>query len=310
MDYLSFMRIFTTNIAKRKREIKGLSAILIIFLIIAGVYFYNATYYVIVRFDELGPLTKNMSAYYNGFKVGKIVRIGPDIDFKHTLVKVNLTQKDFQLPQNTVVNVERFPNGELYLQFIYPSSPSFRIIKRGDILEGTAPYSLEQFMRGQNISGVTDVVSIHVIQALQATEIANQEMTNFFKNTSKIVTENSKGIKKSVDNTAAMTKSLAQMAENLNQASQKINNAIDEATLKDTTSNVKDSTSNMKTATENIANATKDIDKTMKKIDDTVSQANEAAAKLNAVTNGLHGTLSKRLGGMRVMFGTPIRAKN
>ena len=209
------------NISKKKKEFRKLLIILIFFLIITGVYIYNSTYYVIIRFNELGPLTKNMVAYYNGFKIGKIVRIEPDNDFKHTLVKVNLFHENINLPQNTTVHVESFPNGELYLQFIYPSSPSFKTIKRGDILEGIAPYSLEQFMLGQNIAGVTDVVSLHVIRALNATEIANQEMTAFFNATSKLIQENSKGINVSVNNTAAMTKSLAQMAENLNQASKK-----------------------------------------------------------------------------------------
>jgi len=303
------MKKILENISKNKEQIKKLLIISVFFLAIAWVFIYNAGFYVIIRFNELGPLTKNMSVYYNGFKIGKIVRIDPDNDFAHTLVRVNLTNENIRLPQNTIVQVERFPSGELYLQFVYPQSPSLRLIKRGDMLEGRAPYSLEQFMLGQNISGVTDIVSIHVIRALNATEIANMEMTNFFKNTSKVVNENRKSINTSVKNTEAMTKSLAQMAENLNQTSQKINNSLDESTLRDTTSNIKDSTSNIKLTTEEISKATKDIDKTIRKIDDTITQANEAAENLNHMTSGLNQTFSKKFGGMRVMFGTPIRPK-
>lgn len=302
MDYLTFMQKFPENISKITIEIKKSLIILVILLSIIGVYIYYTTYYVIIRFDELGPLTKNMTAYYNGFKIGKIVRIEPDNDFRHTLVKVNLTHKNINLPQNTTVHVERFPNGELYLQFIYPSSPSFKTIKRGDILEGISPYSLEQFMLGQNIGGVTDIVSQHVIKTLNATEIANQEIKIFFQNSSKLVNENRKGINVSVNNTAAMTKSLAQMAENLNQTSKKINDALDEATLKDTTSNIRDTT-------DNVSRATKDIDKTIKKIDNTIFHANAAAENLNSITCGLNETLGKRCGGMRVMFGIPVKPK-
>jgi len=310
------MKKFQINVSRNKKEMKRVLILLVIFLTLAGVYFYNASYYVVIRFDELGALTKNMSAYYNGFKVGKIVRIEPDNDFKHTLVKVNITSKNLNLPQNTTVHVENFPNGELYLQFVYPGSPSFNTIKRGDILEGIAPYSIEQFMLGQNISGVTDIVSLHVIKALNATEIANEEINLFFKTTSKLINENKRGIHESVNNTAAMTKSLARMAENLDQTSKNLNEtsknlnaAFDEANLKDTASNIKDSTSNIKETTENIAKATKDIDKTMKKIDDTVTQANATAENLTNMTSGLHGTLSKRFGGMRMMFGTPVKPK-
>jgi len=298
---------FIENISNKK---KWLIIFVLIFLTIIGLYIYLTKNYVIIRFNELGALTKNMPVYYNGFKIGKIVRIDPDDDFKHTLVRVNLKYKNLKLPQNTTVRVENFAQGELYLNFIYPNSPSFKTIQRGDRLEGIAPYSIEQFMLGQNISGVTDIVSLHVIQALKATEIANMEMTAFFKNTSKVVNENSKGIKASVANTTAMTKSLAQMADNLNDASKKINNALDEKTLKDSTSNIKDSTSNFKVTTDNLSKATKDFDKTMKKIDDTIAHANATAENLNSISSGLNETLSKRFAGMRIFFGTPIKPNN
>ena len=83
----------------------------------------------------------------------------------------------------------------------------------------------------------------------------------------------------------------------------KINNALDEKSLKDTTSNIKNTT-------ENLSEATKDIDKTMKKIDDTISQVNIAAQNLNSITSGVNETLSKRFGGMRIIFGTPIKPQN
>jgi len=311
------MKKFLHNFLKMEKGIKKTSIVVAFCLIIVWVYLYNTTYYVVIRFNELGPLTKNMIAYYNGFKVGKIVSIEPDNDFKHTLVRVKLIRKILTLPKNTTVYAKMFPNGEFYLQFIYPQSPSLKTIKRGDMLQGVAPHSLEQFMLGQNISGVTDIVSLHVIQALNATEIANMEMKNFFQNTSKVVNENSDGINASVNNTVAMTKSLAEMAENLNQTSknlnqtsQKINNVFDEKNLKDSTLNIKDSTSNIKETTGNISKATKDIDKTIKKIDDAMSQVKDTAENLNYMTSGLNETLSKRGAGMRIMFGTPVQPKH
>ncbi len=300
MDYLNFM----------KKEIKKLLIIITLFLAIAWIYIYKTTDYVIIRFDELGPINKNMTAYYNGFKIGKIVSIEPDKDFKHTLVRVNLTHKNMKLPQNTTAYVERFPNGDLYLQFLYPESPSLEIIKRGDILEGRAPYSLEQFMLGQSISGVTDIVSIHVIKALNAMDVANKEIEQFFRITSKLIQANEKGITASVNNTVTMTKNLAQMAENLNQASKKINDSLDETTLKDTTSNVKGTTLNIKDTTENISKATKNIGKTMETIDDTINQVNAIARNLNSITSGLNETLGKKFAGMRLIFGTPVKQKN
>lgn len=301
--FYNIMKKFKEDFSTIKKEINISLIILIAFLIITGLYIYNNRYFVIVRFDELGPLTKNMTAYYNGFKIGKIGDISPDIDFKHILVKINLTQKNLNLPQNTLVYVERFPNGELYLQFAYPQSPALRPIKRGDILEGIAPYNIEQFMMGQNVSGMSDIVSLHIIKALNSADAANQEMKVFFHIATKIIKENDKEIRASINNTKVMTENLATMAKNLNQTSQKLNNAIIEGTIRDTTSNIKDTT-------ENISKATKDLDKTMKKVDDTITQANEISENLNSITGGLNDTLSKRFGGMRIMFGTTVKSKN
>jgi ABC-type transporter Mla subunit MlaD len=282
------------------------------------------TFYVIVRFNELGPVSKNMAVYYNGFKVGKVTNIEPDNDYKHTLVTVNLNAKNLKLPQNTTVQLKSFPSGELFLQLVYPSTTSLKTLSRGDTLEGISPYNLEEFMLGQNVSGVTDIVSIHVIKALDAMGVANMEMENFFKATSGFLKDNKAPLNESAMNIAATTKSLAGAAENLNQVTAKLNHSIDTQTLKDTTVNVKDSTSNIKDSTlniqestqnikettENINKATKDLDKTMKKVDDTVSQVNSAAANINCITGGLNQTLSKRFGGMRVIFGTPVKARN
>lgn len=300
------MKIPSEKIVKAEKGVKKylvILAILALLVFVIGIYIYNTTFYVIIRFDELGPLAKNMSAYYKGFKIGKIVKIGPDKDFKHTLVRVNLTNKNIKLPQNTVVYEEKFPNGELYLQFVYPTSPSLDVIKRGDILEGMAPYNIEQFMMGQSVSGMSDIVSLHIIKALNSADAANQEMKVFFQIASKLIQTNKKEINASVNNTAAMTKSLAQMAENLNQTSKKINNAVDESTLKSTLTNIK-------TTTDDISKATKDMDKTMKKIDETIIQVNATAANLNSITSGLNETLSQKFGGMRIMFGTPVKTKN
>lgn len=299
----------TENLQKVFQKIKKILAVLIIIAAFVLIYIHNTEYYIMVRFDELGPITKHMGIYYNGFKVGRIVKIEPDKDFKHTLAKVKLNYKNINLPQNTTVKVQSFPDGELYLEFVYPDSPSLRIIKRGDMLEGIAKYSIEEFMLGQNVSGVSDVVSLHVIRALNSMELANKEIEGLVKITSSLIKDNRSGMKASVDNATAMTKSLAQMADNLNQASKKINNAIDEKSLKDTISGVQKTASNLEDASDNIAIATQDFDKTMKKVDDASTHVHTASENLNYMINGLSKVLNKRFAGMRIMFGTPVKKK-
>lgn len=291
-EYMSEIRII----------LKELLFILIILLAVAGAYLYVTTNYVIVRFDELGFVAKNMNAYYNGFKIGKIVKVEPDKDFKHVLAKLNIYNKNINLPQNTTVRVQSFPSGELYLEFVYPESPSLKPITRGTVLQGIARYNLADFMQGQNISGMTDIVTLHVVRTLQATEIANQEIKMFFQNASSIVNDNRSGIKASVDNTRKMTANLAQTAANLNDLSEKLDNSIDEKGLKQTTSNIKQTT-------DNIVKVTSDINTTVQKINDAADEIHTAASHYTSITSGINDSLSKKMGGMRVLFGSPTKGK-
>lgn len=296
------MKAFFENISKLDKGTKKFLIWLIIILCAIAIYIHQANDYVIIRFDELGFVAKNMSAYYNGFKIGKIISVEPDTDFKHVLAKLRFIHKEINLPQNTTVRVQSFPNGELYLEFIYPQSPSLKPITRGTVLEGIARYNVEEFMQGQNISGMTDIVSIHVVRTLRATEIANHEIKMFFQNASSMVNENRRGVKASVNNTEKMTANLAKTAANLNDLSEKLDNAIDENALKQTTSNIK-------VTTDNVVQLTQDLDKTVNNINATVDEIHTAAQHLNAVTSGLNTSLSKKFGGMRVLFGTPTKGK-
>lgn len=296
------MKKFLDKISNLDRGAKKLLIWLIIALVAVAIFIYQSNNYVIIRFDELGFVAKNMNAYYNGFKIGKVINVEPDTDFKHVLAKLRFFRRDINLPQNTTVKVQSFPSGELYLEFVYPESPSLKPITRGTVLEGLARYSMEEFMQGQNISGITDIVSLHVVRTLQATEIANHEIKMFFQNASGMVNENRRGIKKSVNNTEKMTANLAQTAVNLNDLSEKLDNAIDEDALKQTTSNIK-------TTSDNVVQLTQDLDKTVNNINATVDEIHTAAQHLNAVTSGLNTSLSKKFGGMRVLFGTPTKGK-
>lgn len=297
------MKVFFDKISKLDKGAKKLLIWLVIALVAIAIYIYQSNDYVIIRFDELGFVAKNMNAYYNGFKIGKIISVEPDTDFKHVLAKLRFFHSDINLPQNTIVRVQSFPSGELYLEFVYPQSPSLKPITRGTVLQGIARYNLADFMQGQNISGITDVVTLHVIRTLQATEIANQEIKLFFKNASSIVNDNRRGIKASVNNTEKMTANLAQTAANLNDLSEKLDNAIDEKALKQTTSNIKETT-------DNIVKVTSDINTTVQKINDAADEIHTAASHYTSITSGLNDTLSKKMGGMRVLFGSPTKGKN
>ncbi len=295
------------EVSKNKKSIFASLAFFI--AVFVGFFYLYQTffgYYILIRFKELGPLTRNMPVYYSGFKVGKVVDISPDKDFKHTMVKVLLTYKDTRLPKNTMVIVQRFPSGENYLEFLYPDMPSLQLLARGDVINGDTDYSLESFMRGQSRFGAGDIVSEKVMTALSSADATNIAMRHFFETSTQVITENRESINRSFQNTEKMTKNLAETAENLNQTSKKLNNSMDQIKLNNTVSNITDTTENIKNTTASINNATKDIDKTVKKLDAAISDIGSTASNMNKMTSGLNATLGKRFGGTRLLFGKPI----
>lgn len=279
------------------KHAKAIFNLLIIVGVLLGLYWVYQTfyeYYVFVRFKELGPLTKNMAAYYKGFVIGKVTNIGPDDDYKASIVKVVINNENTRLPSNTFVVVQKFPDGQNYLEFIYPDKPALRLMQKGDVLEGIANYSLEQFMHGQTRWGVTDVVSEYTLKALDSADETNREIRMFFKEASEILRENRQSIKQTAQNTEKMTESLAKAAENLNKTSQ----------------NFIEISQNIKTTTTDINNSTKGMDKTTNKISSILSQIQATATNLNKITAGLLQVLSKRFAGMRIMFGKPLSDDN
>ncbi len=304
-----------------KKDINISKIILIITIIVGGFFFHNKYfgYYIFAKFEELGPVTKNMPVYYKGFQIGKTEKVSPDDDYRHSIVKINIQQKDTKLPENTYTVVDRFPDGQNYLELVYPDKPALRLMKKGTVIEGKTHYSLESFMRGQAYSGA-DIVSENVSRTLASAEETNKELRNFFSTATDILEDNRDSIKQITTNTAKMTNSFAQMADNLNKTSNKINVALNANQLKNvgknielssanimnTTKNTSDTTQNFKSTSENINDATKDIDKIIKKIDATICQAHSTAYNLNVLTNGLNELMNKRFAGLKIFFGKPI----
>lgn len=283
-------------------HIKAIFNLLFLSLVALGLFWVYQTffgYYVLIRFKELGPLTKNMTAYYKGFVIGKSTSVGPDEDYKASIVKVVLKHENTMLPSNTFVIVGQFPNGQNYLEFIYPDKPTLRLMGKGDVLEGITSYSLEQFMHGQTRSGTTDLVSENVIKTLNTTDETNREIQNFFATASEVLQENRQNIKQTTQNTAKMTASLAQSAKNTVSMT---------ASLAQSAKTLNEATENIKTTTADINKATKDTDKTTNKIHSTMSEFHAAAANINKITAGMLRVLNKKFAGMRILFGRPIQA--
>ncbi len=294
---MGFTNILIESIAKHGKIIINW---IVIIIFLSGMYWIYQTffeYHVYVRFKELGPLTKNMPVYYKGFIVGRVRNIGPDDDYKASIVKIIINEKNIKLPANTFVIVQKFPNEQNYLEFIYPDKPSLRFMSRGDILEGIAHFSIEQFMHGQVRMGTSDIVSENVLKALSSAEKTNLALQDFFSTASVILKENRQNIKQTVKNTTVITSSLAQAAKNTSDFTENLVQA---------TQNISESSKNFKTTTTDVNEATKNLGKTSEKIDSIITDVQQTASNLNKITTGIYRLLCKRFAGVRIFLGRPI----
>lgn len=310
-----------------KRTLVAFAIILGLVLIILGINFFNANYnyhmYITAQFSELGPIYSSMPVYYKGYKIGKTKDIEPSQDYKHTLVKIILYPKRLELPDNIVAEVQKMKNNKNYLELKYPQTPSEKMLKNGDSIDGKTAVDIESFMTAQAESGQLSSLSTNLLDSTSTLISTLEIMGDFFDQLTIMVKENRPNIKMTTTHTANAAKNLDEITTNLN-------HAMNEDQLKGTFSNINKSSSNINlsteevhksatnitTATENLKNitgnidkATKNLDKTMNKIDTVADDGKCITSNVKGITQGFCETLSKRFGGFRMMFGKPMHNK-
>ena len=88
------------------------------YLILSGIlisigvsyYFYRTRTYVTAEFKNLRPFHDRAPIYYNGFKIGKVVRVRPNKTYTATIVTLRLHPMDLRLPVNITANLKREKN--------------------------------------------------------------------------------------------------------------------------------------------------------------------------------------------------------
>lgn len=296
-----------------KQNLKYISTILVpLFLILAvtlaaQLYKQKHRYNLTAKFEESGPLHKNMPVYYKGYHIGKTQNVEPSKDYKYTLVKIILFPKSPKLPENIVAKVKRADMRKDYINLQGSADGSTAILKSGSTIDGEPAFDLEGFL-----SDIADSdLIIPLLQTFSDTLIsvdkAGSEIKNFFSSSNGIIKENRKNIRQTSKNLVTSSKSLTSLTS-------RINNKVDEEFINNSINNVNKASDNIITTTEslksignNVDKATKNLDKTMGKIDCTVTKANKIADNVDAITCGLRSTLGTRFAGAKIIFGKPIK---
>lgn len=291
-----------------KKFVRATIVILLIFALSFGFfwvldYLLNPPIKVIAEFSELGPFYKSMPVYYKGYKIGKTGKVHPSKDFKATLVTIIFYPEELKLPENVNAKVKQLSNGIDYISIEYPKNPSAKMLKTGQVIQGSSSLDIQSFMNSQIESGMLGSITMNIDSTLVTFSKAGEEATKLLQTLTLTVNENRPAIKATINN-------LYLSSEKIQNLTEKLDNAVSSEKMNSSITNIDKTISNAQEITKDIQNATKDLDKTIQYTNSALCQLNGAAANINEITKSIKETLNKNMGMMKLFFGKPVNSRN
>lgn len=256
-------------------------------------------YYLYAKFNDSGPLYKNMPVYYKGCLLGQTKKIKISSDYKFSLLKIEFYPKSPILYDNIVAKAKKLEIEDDYIDLVYTDSPSNTLLKRGGVIEGKGAFDMDSILSEVVDADVVIPLFQDLSDALGSINQTSTEVRKFFSDSRSTLKESRQNLKQTSKNLAITTQSLVTMTSRLN-------HYITDNKLKNTTSNIDKSSDNIVAATESIKNITTNIDCATRNLDKTMTKIDSTASDVNIITNGFCQILHKRFAGLRILFGKVI----
>lgn len=273
----------------------------IILLFLIGAYINYRMHYIKVKaeFEQLEPFPDSLPVYYRGFKLGRSTKVYPSKDFTKTYVELVLNINELALPENSAIKIKT-KNKKDYIELLYPLEPSVEYLKNGSTMKGEVCYNLSSYLSAQAENGGFDDLQDNLNTTISAAGDTLEALTTLLNTGNEILVDAKPDIKKSVKNLTVATENLADLTK-------KMNKSAKPEYLDNTFKNVNDTTENIEKITAHSASITEKIDKqTVNLVDCLIKNINNVVLNINEIVCGLKSTLSKKFGGMRLIFGKPI----
>ncbi len=290
-------------------------AALLIFILLCTImciYRFHTYTYLTVVFNDARPVRNKIPVYYKGYRIGKVEKIKPSDDFKSTMVTIVLYPKNLRLPTNTtaLLTREKRERREIdFINLIYPEEPSELPLRSGDSINGFTTVDIESYFSSKALSGDLDKITNNINELLESLDATSKALTVLMNALTDTVNENRPSIK-------IMTGNLARMSDSLRVFAFKLNSAINQQQLQNTFTNFDKTSSNAVITTDNLDGITKniniftnDLNKNSPDIAKTISNAQVITCNIAEITSGLRTTLSQNFGGLRLIFGKPVKNK-
>ena len=264
----------------------------IILLILIGAYINYRMHYIKVKaeFEQLEPFPDSLPVYYRGFKLGRSTKVYPSKDFTKTYVELVLNINELALPENSAIKIKTKNKKD----------PSVEYLKNGSTMKGEVCYNLSSYLSAQAENGGFDDLQDNLNTTISAAGDTLEALTTLLNTGNEILVDAKPDINKSVKNLTVATENLADLTK-------KMNTSAKSEYLDNTFKNVNDTTENIEKITAHSASITEKIDKqTVNLVDCLIKNINNVVLNINEIVCGLKSTLSKKFGGMRLIFGKPI----
>ena len=288
------------------KNVARLALLLFVFLASLLFVYRISTYtYLTVEFNDARPMRNKIPVYYKGYRIGKVEKIKPCEDFKTTNVTIVLYPKGIRLPINTTAILTREKHGKNYetdfINLLYPDNPSDVVLRDGDTIIGVTTVDMDNFLASKAASGELDIITKNVntlLENLQATSNALSELMGVLQDT---VNENRPSMKE-------ITVNLAEASNQFKLFTAKLNNSVNQQEIQSTFSSLSQSSINFSSTTKNIDALMESLNSSAPNIKSIITNTDKITSDIEAITSGLKCTMSKKFGGMRLLFGKSVNS--
>ena len=284
---------------------KSLIVIAILSAIGISYYFYKTRTYVTAEFKNLRPFHDRAPIYYNGFKIGKVVKVRPNKDYTATIVTMRLHPNDLRLPINISANLKKERNRRNkkfdYIDLVAPKDASIYFLKDGDRISGKTSVEMEMYLANQDPDSL-EAIKADFAESVKNLNVTIQTLGDLFGTLNSMAEEMKPNVVKASSDLSASTANIVSVSQNINSLSGNVSGALTEERMNSTAKN-------MQVISKNVKVMTGEINKSVPQIGCTINEMNRVLCNLDEMTAGLNRTMKKPFGGLRLIFGSPI-AKN
>lgn len=280
---------------------------------IGGAYIiYKTNTYVTVEFSNLRPFHSYAPIYYNGFKIGRVVKVKPNKDYTSTIVTMELHPHDMKLPINVSANLKKERNrwGKKfdYIDIVLPKESSIYYLKDGDRISGKTTVDIESFFANQDPETL-EAMKADMAESAKNLNITIQTLGDLFATLNDMASAVSPNMVKASRDFSKTTDNIVKVSENANDISENITNFSGNVNGALSADRMNATAKNVQSVSKSIKQMTKELNSTMPQLNCSLQQMNKILYNIDEMTSGMNCTMKKPFGGMRMIFGSPVSKK-